>query len=84
MFSLLRNLAQTASSSKHGHRSSNHTSTRTKAGVQGMMPALNNPGFVTNNLQKQQISPVLSLFAGGVAGGVEAATTVSSSLLCDT
>jgi len=28
-------------------------------------------------LQKRQTSPGLSLFAGGVAGGVEAATTVS-------
>jgi hypothetical protein len=49
-----------------------------------MILALNNPGFVTNNLRKQQISPLLSLFAGGVAGGVEAVTTVSSSLLFDT
>lgn len=30
--------------------------------------------------KKSQISPGLSLVAGGIAGGVEAATTVSSSI----
>jgi len=39
-----------------------------------------NAGFYIHKLtilQKRQTSPGLSLFAGGVAGGVEAATTVS-------